>query len=178
MRRWRAANSERNKATVAARRAKNLEQVRAKEREWSAKNRDKKRAACKKWYNKNVQQERNRCREKRALNLARYQKYSRVYNAENRPRVAVIARNRRARELNNGGRHTAVDIEFLFEAQHGKCAYCRIGLRQGYHVDHIMPLARNGGNGRQNLQLLCAPCNQSKSARDPIEYAQSKGMLI
>jgi hypothetical protein len=26
--------------------------------------------------------------------------------------------------------------------------------------------------------LLCRPCNQSKSARDPIEFVQSRGFLV
>jgi hypothetical protein len=28
------------------------------------------------------------------------------------------------------------------------------------------------------LQLLCRPCNLSKSARDPIEFMQERGMLL
>ncbi len=177
-RKWRLDNPERAKEINRRSREKDPERQKQLQKEWSANNREARREQCKRWYWKNAKRERERGRKKRAENIEIYQEYSRSYNAENRPRVSALARNRRAREKNNGGRHTARDVDDLFRLQKGKCAYCRIGLRQGYHVDHIMPLARNGGNGRQNLQLLCAPCNQSKSARDPIEYAQSKGMLI
>jgi len=32
------------------------------------------------------------------------------------------------------------------------------------HVDHILPVARGGGNERKNLQTLCETCNTSKGA--------------
>lgn len=40
------------------------------------------------------------------------------------------------------------------------------------------PLARGGTNQRTNLQLLCPPCNLSKSAKDPIDFMQSRGFLL
>jgi hypothetical protein len=33
-------------------------------------------------------------------------------------------------------------------------------------------------NDKYNLQLLCAPCNLSKRAKDPIEFNQSLGLLL
>ena len=42
----------------------------------------------------------------------------------------------------------------------------------------IKPLARGGTNQRTNLQLLCPPCNLSKSAKDPIDFMQSRGFLL
>jgi 5-methylcytosine-specific restriction endonuclease McrA len=32
-------------------------------------------------------------------------------------------------------------------------------------VDHIRPVSRGGGNHRDNLQPMCAPCNMAKGAR-------------
>lgn len=46
------------------------------------------------------------------------------------------------------------------------CAKCaaHVTQRSGVHVDHVVPLARGGSNGRENLQILCAACNLAKGA--------------
>ena len=89
------------------------------------------------------------------------------------------ARNRRSARKKAGGKHTAQDIAAIYAMQKGKCAYCRVKLTSGLReVDHIVPIKLGGTNDRSNLQVLCRPCNRSKRARDPISYAQSKGMLL
>jgi 5-methylcytosine-specific restriction endonuclease McrA len=58
----------------------------------------------------------------------------------------------------------------LFVEQFGSCNGCRIDLssnRKSVHIDHIMPLALGGRNTDDNVQLLCAKCNQTKSAKHP-----------
>lgn len=92
-------------------------------------------------------------------------------------RFLVHGRTRRARKLASGGEHTAEDIKYLFKLQRGKCAYCKVRLNK-YHVDHILAIARGGSNDRKNLQLLCPPCNQKKSAKDSIDFAQQMGFLL
>lgn len=87
-------------------------------------------------------------------------------------------RNYRARVRGAEGFHTVADIEALFTKQGGKCVYCRVSLRKGYHVDHIQPLSKGGSNWPSNLQLLCARCNNNKRATDPVEYARRNGRLL
>jgi 5-methylcytosine-specific restriction endonuclease McrA len=85
---------------------------------------------------------------------------------------------RHARMANAEGRHTADELKALFQRQHGKCAYCSKSIRNGYHVDHVIPLARGGSNWITNISLACARCNLTKSAADPIEFARRNGKLL
>ena len=61
----------------------------------------------------------------------------------------------------------------------GKCPNCKAKLAlTGHHLDHITPLSRGGLNVDGNVQLLCPPCNLTKAAKDPIEWAQQNGRLL
>ena len=66
----------------------------------------------------------------------------------------------------------------LYAAQGGKCAFCTKPLGGVYDLDHVVPLARGGLHDDANLQILCPYCNRSKGAKDPVEWAQSKGKLF
>jgi 5-methylcytosine-specific restriction endonuclease McrA len=113
-------------------------------------------------------------------NAERLKEKQREWNKQNPLVKKVHRQNRRARERNAGGTHTATDIRYLLRIQKDKCAHpwCRKSLLRGYHIDHIMPLARGGRNDRQNLQLLCETCNQKKKSKHPIDFAQQNGMLL
>lgn len=86
--------------------------------------------------------------------------------------------NRRRRERSAEGKITRESIKFLMEAQQGKCACCKSELDRSFHVDHIIPLSTGGNNHKDNLQLLCAPCNLSKGAKHPVDFMQSRGFLL
>lgn len=90
----------------------------------------------------------------------------------------IVQRNRRARKIVADGSHTSADIAAIRRSQKDRCGYCSVALRRSGEVDHIKALSKGGENSRRNLQLLCAPCNRRKSSRDPIEFAQSIGLLV
>lgn len=45
-----------------------------------------------------------------------------------------------------------------------KCVYCgKSAFETKLHIDHIIPISKNGNNKIENLQTLCEVCNLSKS---------------
>jgi 5-methylcytosine-specific restriction endonuclease McrA len=102
----------------------------------------------------------------------------REYRKNNKERIAIYNRNRKARKRLAVGTHNISDIRNLFKLQNRKCAVCKKSIIKGYHVDHIVSLVNGGTNDKYNLQLLCASCNLSKNDTDPIDFMQSKGMLL
>lgn len=88
-------------------------------------------------------------------------------------RVASEARRRAV-----SGRVLASEIESIAELQKFKCAICTKCIKNSRHVDHINPLSKGGLNISKNIQILCPTCNVRKSAKDPLEYMRSLGMLL
>jgi hypothetical protein len=50
----------------------------------------------------------------------------------------------------------------VFERDGGRCVECGSSFEIQY--DHVIPVALGGAGTVENLQILCAPCNQAKGA--------------
>lgn len=86
---------------------------------------------------------------------------------------------RRSRKNNSSGTHTAEQLRELLKKQKYRCANCFTAFKKtGYHVDHIIALAKGGTNWITNIQLLCPPCNIRKSDKDPLQFAAENGRLL
>lgn len=186
---YRAANKEKEKASRAAYYASNTEKVKASSYAWSAANPGKRKVYQAVYRAANPEKAKASTAAYRAANRDKIRVRDAVYRSENRDKSAEYrkanldacrsnGRNRRARKRNAEGRHTAADIRNLMILQKSKCACCKTSIKDGYHVDHIHSLANGGSNDKLNLQLLCASCNMSKSARHPIDFMQSRGFLL
>jgi 5-methylcytosine-specific restriction endonuclease McrA len=160
---YRAANAERISARVAKWAKANPDRVKAKAARWRETHPTASRLATKQSYAKH--------REKRLSYMAAY----RVANLEQYRAAQSLVR---AKRRGVPGTYSPTDIARLFATQHGRCAYCRKSIRNGYHVDHITPISKGGSNWPRNLQLTCVSCNLRKHAKDPIEFAQENGRLL
>jgi len=94
-----------------------------------------------------------------------------AYLATHSEERAAHNRNRRARKRNAPGTHTAADVRAQYGRQHGRCYWCEKRVGDAYHVDHVMPLFLGGSDGPENLVVSCPPCNDSKAAKHPMDFA-------
>ena len=161
--RWYENNKEHTKKYAKLWREKNPERHKANNKQWREANSEKCKAKSKKWAEENPE---------------RIKELSKKWNANNKDRKRMLAARRRARKKNAEGTHTVEDIKWLLKKQKYKCIYCKKSLKKKYHVDHIYPLSKGGGNDKFNLQILCPTCNRRKNAKDPIKFAQENGYLL
>lgn len=109
----------------------------------------------------------------------RRQAEARAWFAENPEKRRAYEANRRAKKRERGGSLSPEIAGKLFVLQRGKCACCRTALKDvKQHLDHIVPLALGGLNSDENMQILCQPCNQTKHAKHPVDFMQSRGYLL
>jgi 5-methylcytosine-specific restriction endonuclease McrA len=166
-RRYRERNRERireqSRPYTRAYRLANLEAVKAKKR---AK------------YAADGEADRRYAREHYARNAKASKIKHEAWLAANPRKRAEYETRRRAKRAAAEGDHTVADILAIGETQGWKCHWCGKSVRKRYHVDHITPLSKGGGNGPRNLCITCQPCNQRKHAKDPIEWARQLGKLL
>jgi 5-methylcytosine-specific restriction endonuclease McrA len=58
---------------------------------------------------------------------------------------------------------TKTQIKSKLKEQNDVCVICKKS-KEKYEGDHIIPWSKGGKTSYENLQVLCIPCNQSKSA--------------
>ena len=96
----------------------------------------------------------------------------------NPEKAKTLDANKKARRKGAEGRYVSSDIAKLADMQKWRCANCACCIKNGYHVDHIMPIALGGTNWPYNLQLLCPTCNMRKNAKHPLVWAAQNGRLL
>lgn len=50
---------------------------------------------------------------------------------------------------------------FVWQRDDGRCVQC--GSEDDLQFDHVIPVAKGGGNAVDNIQILCGDCNRQKS---------------
>jgi 5-methylcytosine-specific restriction endonuclease McrA len=142
----------------------NPERARAYSTKWRKNNKTKVRKTLKTWRSNNKKQIKEYSIEWRRLHPGATKKHDHAKRAK--------------RRSCNG--ELSLDISTrLLAFQKNRCAICRTSLKKtGYHLDHIIPLARGGKNTDGNIQVTCPKCNMEKHAKDPIQFMQERGFLL
>lgn len=139
-----------------------LECERAYQREWSQRDPEKFR-----------KRKRESMAKRRALDLEGARAYARAHHYKNheasKATMRAYATRRffwtRAMHLRGERRATAKQLAQLWRRQRGCCALTGRRLtRQSAHLDHVVPLARDGGSELANLRWLCHEANLAKRA--------------
>lgn len=160
---WRQNNADRKKMMDLEYRKRNKESIVKRNKAYRVKNKEKIAANA------------------RAYQMANKEKiglYQLEYRRANPEIIRMGGIHRRARVRNALGSHSPQDIKDLHRTQRRLCVVCKIALRPGFHIDHIVPLKLGGSNGKENLQLLCPDCNRRKHAKDPVKFMQEQGFLL
>lgn len=66
----------------------------------------------------------------------------------------------------------------VYERDKGICAYCGKHVPfHGFHIDHVIPLAKGGNNEDSNLVVSCPSCNLHKGTKiiEPIKKVKDHG---
>jgi 5-methylcytosine-specific restriction endonuclease McrA len=160
---WTINNSEKkNKSTI----------------KWRAENKEKFDASLAKYRSEHKEERRLYAIEYRKKFPEKKKKYEKQYALRKPDCRRVILQNYRAKKRLNGGTLSKDISSILLIKQKEKCVSCMAPLINGYHIDHIYPIALGGSNTDQNIQLLCPKCNRQKHSKHPIDFMQERGFLL
>lgn len=97
------------------------------------------------------------------------------YAKANAEACRLRSRDYKGRKRAGGGRLSRGRIKALLVEQQGRCKVCSVDLSEtGYHVDHIVALARGGKHCDENVQALCPTCNRRKNVKSHIEFLEAR----
>lgn len=175
---WEQANADRERARKAAAYQANREVYIARAVERNKALGEKRKAYQRAWVARNRERANGYSATWRERNAEKRKQVVKDWEQRNPEKVKVYRQNRRARVANAAGKFSPDIVPRLLKLQRGRCACCGLPLGRKYELDHILPLALGGTNEDTNAQLLRDVCNRRKSARHPVDYMQSKGLLL
>ena len=73
---------------------------------------------------------------------------------------------------------TEIAILKMLKNQEEKCIYCKKNITDIFHIDHIIPLCRQGTHSIDNVQLLCPTCNYSKGDKNNEEFIKYRILTL
>lgn len=171
-------------------RQENKEKTAARGKKYDAENVEKIKERKRLYRIKNKERAHEYYKKRKSLGLINYETYyqdnaetikNRVkkWCSDNPEKVRINSSNKRAIKKKATGVLSKDIAKKLLILQKNRCACCKIEfIKVKYHLDHIIALINGGEHSDKNLQILCQSCNCSKSAKNPIDFMQSRGYLL
>ncbi len=139
------------------RHAKNPEPHRAEVKAYQRANPDKRAVWSKRWREKNPDYGKRHYTNNRAAYLQKAAEYkARLYSA------------------------TVETVSYIEVCKRDRftCYMCGVERPTSFHIDHLIPLSRDGEHSYKNVGFACAPCNLRKSWRLPNELPDSMAKAV
>jgi len=128
---------------------RNKESIRRKAKEYYQNNKELVAQRAKEYHQQNKEQRNAQCRE-------RYQSNPTEYKLRATERKAL-------KRTTSDGTITQDALDQMLHKQNYVCGYCKADLRVVIkHLDHIVPISKEGTHSLNNVQWICADCNLSK----------------
>ena len=134
----------------------NLDKYRQANRTNHIKHRSKRLSYFKSYYNRNVEY---------------FKAKSKRYRSNNMESILLRNRKRKSKLIGNVSQE---QINYLLELFDNKCYYCGEPLSRGVnlHLDHRIPICRNGIHHISNIVPSCSKCNLQKGRKTEEEFVQ------
>jgi 5-methylcytosine-specific restriction endonuclease McrA len=144
----------------------NKEAALRRAREWHQNNKEKHLESSRKYRKNHREKHLESCRRATKKWLAAHPEYKRKWARKNPYKGRQYSQNRKSRLLEVGGEITAEEWEELLDFYGRKCLCCGVTEDETpIHLDHVVPISRNGKNVIENAQPLCKSCNSAKGTR-------------
>jgi len=150
----------------------NIERAKRLAVKWQKDNPEKVKAVNKKYRTENAEKEKARLKKYHIENSEKMKIASKKWRDNNPGKIREIELRRRGYGTVEKGVANKLINENI--ARYGiiTCEKDKKPCPDNFHVDHILPVSKGGNNSHDNLQILCAKCNQEKHTKIA-DYRQS-----
>ena len=164
IRAYRLAHQEQIKAYNRAYRLAHYEKAQARDRLYHATHQEERNAKSRAYHLMHREERKAYSRAYLTTHKEERKVYNYIWANTHREMRRLQEHRRRARKMSSPCTATAEHEQAIKAAYKYKCAYC--GKRSTkLTIDHVIPLAKNGGHTPENLVPACKSCNSAKKDR-------------